>query len=62
VSGVRHSQTACAPPARVSSRRPGAGGGYILAPAHHMQAETSIANIAAFYEAALDARGFLHTV
>lgn len=31
----------------------GAGGGYILAPAHHIQADTPSANIAAFYEAAL---------
>ena len=30
----------------------GAGGGYILAPAHHIQADTSLENIKAFYEAA----------
>lgn len=31
----------------------GAGGGYILAPAHHIQADTHTRNIIAFYEAAL---------
>ena len=31
----------------------GRGGGYILAPAHHIQADTSLDNIKAFYEAAL---------
>jgi len=30
----------------------GKGGGYILAPAHHIQADTSLDNIRAFYEAA----------
>lgn len=31
----------------------GAGGGYILSPAHHLQSDTSLANIQAFYRAAL---------
>lgn len=31
----------------------GAGGGYILAPAHHVQADTPTSNITAFYKAAL---------
>ena len=31
----------------------GQGGGYILAPAHHIQADTSLDNIKALYEAAL---------
>jgi len=31
----------------------GRGGGYILAPAHHIQADTSLDNIKAFYESAL---------
>jgi uroporphyrinogen decarboxylase len=30
----------------------GRGGGYILAPAHHIQADTSLDNIKALYEAA----------
>jgi uroporphyrinogen decarboxylase len=30
----------------------GKGGGYILSPAHHIQSDTSIENIRAFYEAA----------
>ena len=30
----------------------GEGGGYILSPAHHIQSDTSIANIQAFYETA----------
>jgi len=34
-------------------RECGAGGGYILAPAHHIQADTCVANIQAFYHAAL---------
>jgi len=32
----------------------GAGGGYILAPAHHIQADTSLENISAFYEEGLE--------
>ncbi len=35
-------------------RRLGAGGGYILSPAHHFQSDTNIDNIKAFYEAALE--------
>jgi uroporphyrinogen decarboxylase len=31
----------------------GRGGGYILAPAHHIQADTPMENINAFYDAAL---------
>ncbi|MCP4454589.1 MAG: hypothetical protein GY809_24285, partial [Planctomycetes bacterium] len=31
----------------------GQGGGYILAPAHHIQADTSLDNIKALYESAL---------
>lgn len=31
----------------------GKGGGYILSPAHHLQSDTSLANIQAFYRAAL---------
>lgn len=31
----------------------GAGGGYILAPAHHIQADTPLENIRAFYEEGL---------
>ncbi len=31
----------------------GKGGGYILAPAHHIQADTSLENIRTFYEAAI---------
>jgi uroporphyrinogen decarboxylase len=31
----------------------GAGGGYILAPAHHIQADTPLGNIRAFYEEGL---------
>ncbi len=31
----------------------GRGGGYILAPAHHIQADTSLDNIKALYEASL---------
>jgi len=31
----------------------GAGGGYILAPAHHIQADTPLANVRAFYEEGL---------
>jgi len=31
----------------------GSGGGYILAPAHHIQADTSLENVAAFYETGL---------
>jgi uroporphyrinogen decarboxylase len=31
----------------------GRGGGYLLAPAHHIQADTPSANIRAFYDAAL---------
>ncbi len=31
----------------------GAGGGYILAPAHHVQADTAIENVFAFYDEAL---------
>lgn len=31
----------------------GEGGGYILAPAHHIQADTSVENISAFYQEAL---------
>jgi uroporphyrinogen decarboxylase len=31
----------------------GRGGGYIVAPAHHIQADTSLENLKAFYEAAL---------
>ena len=30
----------------------GAGGGYILSPAHHIQSDTSLENIQAFYQAA----------
>ena len=36
-------------------RRLGAGGGYILSPAHHLQSDTSMENIKAFYAAALAA-------
>ena len=32
----------------------GQGGGYVLAPAHHIQADTPLENIQAFYRAALD--------
>ncbi len=32
----------------------GQGGGYILAPAHHIQADTSVENIMAFYQEALN--------
>ncbi len=32
----------------------GAGGGFILSPAHHIQADTSLDNIRAFYDAALE--------
>lgn len=32
----------------------GAGGGYILSPAHHIQSDTSLENIKAFYGAALE--------
>lgn len=32
----------------------GKGGGFILSPAHHIQADTSLENIMAFYEAALE--------
>jgi uroporphyrinogen decarboxylase len=32
----------------------GAGGGYILAPAHHIQADTPLENIMAFYDVALN--------
>jgi len=31
----------------------GQGGGYILAPAHHIQADTTLDNIKAFYAEAL---------
>ena len=31
----------------------GEGGGYILSPAHHIQSDTSLTNIQAFYEEAL---------
>ncbi len=34
----------------------GQGGGYILAPAHHIQADTSVENIMAFYQEALNKR------
>jgi len=34
----------------------GKGGGYILAPAHHIQGDTPIDNITAFYEAALSTK------
>ncbi|MEN8154989.1 MAG: uroporphyrinogen decarboxylase family protein [Acidobacteriota bacterium] len=34
----------------------GAGGGYILAPAHHIQADTPIENVMAFYDSALKPR------
>ena len=30
----------------------GFGGGYILSPAHHLQSDTSLENMLAFYEAA----------
>ena len=32
----------------------GRGGGYIVAPAHHIQADTSLDNIRTFYSAALN--------
>jgi uroporphyrinogen decarboxylase len=32
----------------------GAGGGYILAPAHHIQSDTPLENVFAYYEAALE--------
>lgn len=35
-------------------RECGSGGGYILAPAHHIQADTGLDNIKAFYEAGLE--------
>ena len=38
-------------------RRLGAGGGYILSPAHHIQSDTSMDNIKAFYAAALEPSG-----
>jgi len=31
----------------------GRGGGYIVAPAHHIQADTSLDNIRSFYDAAM---------
>lgn len=38
-------------------RQCGQGGGYILAPAHHFQADTPVENIRAFYDAALGQTG-----
>lgn len=39
-------------------RQCGQGGGYILAPAHHLQADTPLENIRAFYDAALGQTGY----
>jgi uroporphyrinogen decarboxylase len=35
----------------------GAGGGYILAPSHHIQADTPVENVLALYEPSLRYRG-----
>lgn len=40
----------------------GAGGGYILSPAHHLQSDTSLENILAFYDAAKEpVKAYDHT-